>query len=362
MTMIPIASRYCRAAARTVVFTKNLQSFSWNNSSTNMKRPSYQLCFLSSREPPSSREEHRTGKHSEGRSYTNNDISNTSKRLKNPKRKESKQIRRRKQQQQQKQQRESNEYSSSLVQHSQYSYRRNSASTSAASSLSSAIHKKKKNPNTANIMHSVNASALLDPLNYCKGSPHVNSNSASRSISGTDAARRLLRGKKDFLFAARKLNNEPVLLNGHGVPPALFQHCVDMADALLRHYGPDAVECSFHNYYNENNNNNNSSSKVPLHLRVRRKDSTNSCLPPPSSNGNDIDWDHNLTLYLTVMVRSNYSTLSKSLPLFALSFFLSLCTVLLIKTLYFCFLLLNAIIIGAPGEEFRAGIGTIISR
>jgi hypothetical protein len=330
MTLIPIASRSYRAAARTVVFTKNLQSFSWNNSSTNMKRPSYQLCFLSSREPPSSREEHRTGKHSEGRNYTSNDISNTSKRLKNPKRKESKQIRRQKQhqQQQQQKQRESNEYSSSLVQHSQYSYRRNSASTSVVSWSSSTIHKKKKNHNTANIMQSMNASALLDPLNYCKGSPHVNNN-ASRSISGTDAARRLLRGKKDFLLAARKLNSEPVLLNGHGVPPALFQHCVDMADALLRHYGPDAVECSFHNYYNENNNNNNnnSSSKVPLHLRVRRKDSTNSCLPPPSSddanisdgednigrNNDNIDWDHNLTLYLTVMVRSNYSTLSKSL-------------------------------------------------
>jgi hypothetical protein len=136
----------------------------------------------------------------------------------------------------------------------------------------------------------------------------------SRNISGTDAALRLLRGKRDFLGAARKLNNAPVLLDGHGVPPALFQHCVDMADALLRYHGPDIVECSFRNYYG----NNKTSGKTPLHVRVRRRDATNLCLPPPSvidtnrmacggkrdGNNDKIDWDHNLTLYLTVMVSS----------------------------------------------------------
>jgi hypothetical protein len=208
-------------------------------------------------------------------------------------------------------QRKNNERSASLLQFSQYSYRIVSTSDSSIS------FSQNRSDNRANssIMQSMNASALLDPLNFCKGiklPPYVHC--GSRSISGTDAAQRLLRGKRDFLGAARKLNNDPVLLDGHGVPPALFQHCVDMADALLRHYGPDIVECSFHNYYS----NSKIGGKTPLRVRVRRRDSTNSCLPPPSvidnsrmasgekrGRSNDkIDWDHNLTLYLTVMVSS----------------------------------------------------------
>ena len=329
-----MASRPYRAAVNnTAAFTKKrLQPFSWYNSTT--KKYLYQLCFSTTREPPSSGQEDHTEKHREGQSCTNSSTTEISKsglrdahdslrhyqkpiqRLKNLKRKEWKQTRQRKQQ---RQQRENNGFPPSLVQFSQYSYKvcsgRDIVSTSAGSSSSASPQKK-------NIMQSMNASALLDPLNYCKGSaklsPHVSN--GSRSISGTDAARRLLRGKKDFLLAARKLDNAPVLLDGHGVPSALFQHCVDMADALLRHYGPDVVECSFHNYYNDNKNNS-SSSKVPLHVRVRRRDATNACLPPPSinddstinsennnsdSNSDDtngeIDWDHNLTLYLTVMV------------------------------------------------------------
>jgi len=112
------------------------------------------------------------------------------------------------------------------------------------------------------------------------------------------------------------LNDDPVVLDGHGVPPALFQHCIDMADALLRHYGPDIVECSFRNH----NRSNETSAKAPLQVKVRRRDATNSCLPAPSAvhtsgsdsennfgksleHNNQIDWDHNLNLYLTVMER-----------------------------------------------------------
>ena len=341
-----MASRPCRAAVNNTMALskKRLQPFSraWYNPTT--KKPLYQLCFSSSKDPPPSGQDEHTEKDREGRSYTSSNTTEVSKnelhgsfqhdqkpiqRFKNFKRKEwkQKQTRRRKHQhhQHQHQQRENNTFLPSLVQYSQYSYKVCSGRDVVSSSgfSSSSPHQKNGNAATATVMQSMNASALLDPLNYCKSStkltPHVNN--GSRSINGTDAARRLLRGKKDFLLAARKLNNNaPVLLDGHGVPPALFQHCVDMADALLRHYGPDVVECSFHNYYNGNKNN--GSSKAPLHVRVRRRDATNACLPPPSINdtppisnsentnsnsgekNSEIDWDHNLTLYLTVMVSS----------------------------------------------------------
>ena len=194
-------------------------------------------------------------------------------------------------------------YSPSLVKSSQYSFRRRQTETVDRAA--------------PDVLQSMNASAVLDPLNFCKvtakSPPYVYG--GSRSINGSDAARRLLRGKKEFLSAVRQLNNAPVLLDGHGVPPALFQHSIDMADALLRHYGPDIIECSFHNYHNENK----SSCKTPLHVRVRRRDATNLFLPSPCAIDTDesdcentkhkgeescgkIDWDHNLTLYLTVMV------------------------------------------------------------
>lgn len=71
---------------------------------------------------------------------------------------------------------------------------------------------------------SLDASALLDPLTFCKASAKSHqTHGVSRSISGTDAARRLLRGKKEFLTNARGLR-VPVLLTGHGVPDQLFQH------------------------------------------------------------------------------------------------------------------------------------------
>jgi len=112
----------------------------------------------------------------------------------------------------------------------------------------------------------MNASALLDPLKYCKTSSRLSqTRGVTRSISGTDAARRLLRGKKEFILAARSLKQQPALLEGHGVPPQLFQHCIDMADALLLQYSPDVVECTFHNY-----NYVPGRAKLPNILRIRR--------------------------------------------------------------------------------------------
>lgn len=117
------------------------------------------------------------------------------------------------------------------------------------------------------VLPAMNASALLDPLKYCKTSSRLSQNRSgvSRSISGTDAARRLLRGKKEFILAVRSLKQQPSLLEGHGVPPQLFQHCIDMADALLLQYSPDVVECTFHNY-----NYVAGQKKLPNILRIRR--------------------------------------------------------------------------------------------
>ena len=141
----------------------------------------------------------------------------------------------------------------------------------------------------------LNASALLDPLAYCKESAKTaQTHGVTASISGTDAARRLLRGKRDFLVSARDLNS-PALLEGHGVPEKLFQHCIDMADAFLRHYGADVVECTFHNYY--------PASKLPQVIRSRTQSGTNRCTPWPPPDVQAMDWNHHLTLYLTVMER-----------------------------------------------------------
>jgi hypothetical protein len=138
------------------------------------------------------------------------------------------------------------------------------------------------------VLRSISASAMLDPFSFCK--------SSGKNINGADAARRLLRGKKDFLVAARSLRS-PVLLQGHGVPQKLLQHCVDMADALLYHYGDDIVACTFHNYHQD------SETLPPQVVRTRSGDSKNRCSPWPPPEPLLHDWDYHLTLYLTVMRR-----------------------------------------------------------
>ena len=202
-----------------------------------------------------------------------------------------------------------NERTPSVVNFSQFSYRIRPGKDipsffDSSDSLSQSTFERR---HSKLVMQCMDASALLDPLKFCKRSaklsPYVHI--GSRSISGADAAKRLLRGKHDFLLAASKLDRSPVMLDGHGVPPALFQHCVDMAGALLDFYGPDSVECSFHNNYE-----NQQRRKAPHHVRVRRRDTSSVFLPPPNAKGEDaadaakIDWDYNFTLYLTVMVSS----------------------------------------------------------
>jgi len=129
----------------------------------------------------------------------------------------------------------------------------------------------------------LDASALLDPHVYCKTSAKgSHTHGVSRSISGTDAARRLLRGKKDFLMQARELvqhtkqtHHMPVvLLEGHGVPRKLFQHCIDMGDALLKECNTegvsDIVECTFYNYNNQEKREEGVGGLLPEILRLRR--------------------------------------------------------------------------------------------
>jgi hypothetical protein len=83
------------------------------------------------------------------------------------------------------------------------------------------------------------ASALLDCEIYCQKSA-----SASSIRSGSEAARRLLRGKRDLLTLIRKqverAGASPYLLKGHSVPDPVLQDHVQLADLLLQH---DAVEC-----------------------------------------------------------------------------------------------------------------------
>lgn len=182
----------------------------------------------------------------------------------------------------------------SLIQPTQYLYR-----TRTPPSKNGKVAKPGSHPPSISVLPSLNASAMLDPLKYCRTSAKTShSHGVSRSINGTDAARRLLKGKKEFIDAGRSLRRQPFLLEGHGVPPQLFQHCVDMADALLLQYSPDVVECTFHNY-----NYPPGSNKLPSILRIRSREATNQITHWPPNPSLVDDWDYHLELYLTVMER-----------------------------------------------------------
>lgn len=92
----------------------------------------------------------------------------------------------------------------------------------------------------------LDASPFLDPRSYCRRSA-VQSGSVSRN--GTDAARRLINGRQQFLWTLkRKLGNAtsltPYQLAGHGVPRQLLQDHVEFGYALLSLYN-QAEECAF---------------------------------------------------------------------------------------------------------------------
>jgi hypothetical protein len=84
----------------------------------------------------------------------------------------------------------------------------------------------------------LNASALLDKREYC-----LKSAKASTTKSGTDAARRLLRGQRDLVQVLRQQSSlQTFILQGHGIPTALLQDNLCMAFNLLTNYEAAALQ------------------------------------------------------------------------------------------------------------------------
>ena len=136
----------------------------------------------------------------------------------------------------------------------------------------------------------LNAAAILDPRGYCQ-----NSASAATSKSGTDAAKRLLRGKDELINVMKQelnKNRRPssYLLKGHGIPEQLLQNHLNLADTLLRTHR-NARLLSF------NNTTGDLSFDV---LRIRARDGGNT---HASWDQDSIDECIDMELYLTVMNR-----------------------------------------------------------
>jgi len=163
----------------------------------------------------------------------------------------------------------------------------------------------------------LNISALLDPKDYCRRSAFP---SGTTTISGGDAAQRLLRGREALVTVMREdcvdpqrrrqpNNNgpsQPYGLIGHGVPHQLLQSHIDLADSVLSHHD-NAAECSFNNFQGD-------LSFHWMRLRSRMGDNRACPWPPPppsstksASSKRIIDslpaWEQEMELYLTVMNR-----------------------------------------------------------
>jgi len=160
----------------------------------------------------------------------------------------------------------------------------------------------------------LNASVLLDPQHYIKASA-----SASTSRSGTESARRLLRGRREWMSTIRKhaerglnppsssssnigrrilsssssSNNNSqqhihmdqrraaYRLTGHGVPQQLLQNHVDFAGQLMAQHDATSLALPSKDW-----------------MRLRTKDGSVQTLP--MSDGFE---EHSLNLYLAVMER-----------------------------------------------------------
>ena len=100
------------------------------------------------------------------------------------------------------------------------------------------------------MLPTVNASALLDAPTYCRNSAFTattkNSMDSEKTMnSRTEAAKRLLRGKKDLLNMLRgdiilQESPRPFCLAGHGVPKQLLQEHINMGDSILHHFNEPA--------------------------------------------------------------------------------------------------------------------------
>jgi hypothetical protein len=151
----------------------------------------------------------------------------------------------------------------------------------------------------------IRATAWLDPAMYCRD--------GGKSIAGTDAARKLLRGKKDLMellgyaVHSSKLNgkqkHQSYVLQGHGVPPQMLQHHIDFAAALLTRLG--ASEVSFKQFNVMQHHNSVAASEAVGDIRwtqVRDVETgENRAVSWPLEGG--VHWEDDLQLYWTVMNR-----------------------------------------------------------
>lgn len=169
----------------------------------------------------------------------------------------------------------------------------------------------------------LDSSPLLDPARYCKKSALPG---GTTTVSGGDAARRLDRGRTRLGEIVRnqlvnldygsgssgrsrkapgngngRSNGTGFVLDGTGVPRALMQGSLDLADELLRSMD-GAAEISFGNCYDGSLDFN--------ILRVRSRVGDNDPHPWPFVAENWIQskpymesWEHRMQLYLTVMNR-----------------------------------------------------------
>lgn len=152
----------------------------------------------------------------------------------------------------------------------------------------------------------IRSTAWLDPAMYCRD--------GGKSIAGTDAARKLLRGKKDLMellgyavhsskLAVRKQPHQSFVLLGHGVPSQMLQHHVDFAAALLTRLG--AAEVSFKQFNVSQHHNSVAASEAVGDIRwaqVRDVETgENRAESWPLENG--VHWEDDLQLYWTVMNR-----------------------------------------------------------
>lgn len=159
----------------------------------------------------------------------------------------------------------------------------------------------------------VNAAALLDATAYCKKSAFPG---GVVTKSGTEAAKRLLRGKKDLVDMLRghiilQQNQRPFCLAGHGVPKQLLQDHINFADSMLQRCNEPA-ECSFRNLEEDNFD------SFPDCIKIRGHDGKSRIfawpMPPPTTREKieerkveEVDvaytWEDRLALYLAVMDR-----------------------------------------------------------